>query len=171
MHHLSLMRNKTGQALACRLVGSVTWSGGSSNPIKEVFDMSAYKLFESVQFPNAQLLVSALAEMGYKARIGEAIPLRGGLGRTAQIVVPHEQIEGCWYDLGFVWNGTAYVMTTENWAAQKSLDETWRNRLQATYAKLGALVFCARKQAVIGRVQTLPDGTLTFSANMEVKVQ
>jgi len=133
--------------------------------------MSAYKLFESVQFPNAQLLVSALAEMGYEAKTGEAIPLRSGYGRQAQIVVPHEQIEGCWYDLGFVWNGTAYVPVIEDSAAYRIFDETWRGRLQSTYAKLAALVFCARKDAQIGQVQTLPDGTLTFSATMEVNIR
>jgi len=133
--------------------------------------MSAYKLFESVQFPNAQLLVSALAEMGYEAQTGEAIPLRSGYGRTAQIVVPHEQVDGCWYDLGFTWNGTAYVPVIEDHVARVVFDEAWRNRLQATYAKLAALVFCARKSAQVGRVQTLPDGTLIFSATMEVRVK
>lgn len=132
--------------------------------------MSAYKLFESVQFPNAQLLIAALAEMGYEAQVDEAIKLSWG-SQTAQIVVPASQIPKCGYDLGFVWNGTAYVPIIEDFAASTVLDEAWRNRLQATYAKLAALVFCARKQAAIGQVQTLPDGTLTFSATMEVRVR
>jgi len=135
--------------------------------------MSAYKLFESIQFANVQLLVSALAELGYEAEVGEAILLRawGNQKVTAQVVVRREQIKNAGYDLGFVWNGQAFVPVIEDYMAHTSLNEDWRQRLQTTYAKLAALVFCARKQAEIGQVKTLPDGTLTFSATMEVNLR
>jgi len=133
--------------------------------------MSAYKEFSQVQFANAQLLVSALAELGYEAQVGEAIPLRawGSQQRTAQIVVPREQIKGAGYDLGFVWNGKAFVPVIEDYMARTCLNEEWRQKLQATYAKLAILTFLARKGATIGQVQTLQDGSLALSATMEVQ--
>lgn len=137
--------------------------------------MSAYKLFGSIQFSNANLLVSALVAMGYEApQVGEALQVRGAGGRKAQIVVPHEQIPGCHYDLGFVWQEDirAYVPLMEDWASKAVFNEAWRDRLQATYAKLSALTFLARMNADLhGPVRTLADGTLTFSATMEVKAK
>lgn len=132
--------------------------------------MSAYKLFENVQFPNANLLVSALRDMGYEPRVGEALKMHGWGARrqTAQIVVDHSQIEGSAYDLGFVWNGQAFVPIIEDYAATKVLNAEWRQRLQANYAKHAILTFLARKGAKVGQVSHLPDGSVAFSATVEV---
>jgi len=132
--------------------------------------MSAYKQFIDIQFANGELLVKALAELGYKAQVGQDLEMHGwgSQRQQAQIVVDHTQIEKSAYDLGFVWNGKAFVPVIEDYAARHVLDEEWRNRLQATYAKLAILTFLARKGAKIGQVQTLQDGSLAFSAAMEV---
>ena len=133
--------------------------------------MSAYKLFENVQFPNLNLLVSALRDIGYEPRVGEALEMHGWGGRvqTAQIVVDHTQIEKSGYDLGFVWNGTAFVPVIEDYAARTVFNEQWQQRLQATYAKQAILTFLARKGAKIGQVSHLPDGSVAFSATVEVR--
>lgn len=132
--------------------------------------MSAYKLFENVQFPNANLLVSALKEMGYEPKVGEALEMHGWGSRiqTAQIVVDHTQIEGSCYDLGFVWNGQAFVPVIEDYAARKVLNAEWQHRLQAIYAKQAILTFLARNCAKIGHVSHLSDGSVAFTATVEV---
>ena len=133
--------------------------------------MSAYKVFNSVQFPNLNLLVGALREMGYEPEVGEALEMRGfgSRAQTAQVVVRADQIDKCYYDLGFTWNGQHYVPVVEDYAARTILGPEWQAKLRATYAKLAIMTFLARKGARIGQVNSLADGSLTISATMEVR--
>ena len=134
--------------------------------------MSAYKLFNEVQFLNGELLVEALRQLGLIAQCGEAITLRGwGSQQTAQIVVSREQFECGGYDLGFQWNGQAFVPIIEDYMARTCLNEEWRRMLQDMYAKLGVLKFLGTVGAEVGAFQRLADGSLAFSATVEVKAK
>lgn len=135
--------------------------------------MSAYKQFDEVQFLNANLLVSALAELGYQAKVGQALPLHGYRGdvrqQRAQVVVDRQQIGRLSNDLGFAWNGRAFTPIISDYDAGGKLNEEWRQKLQATYAKLAVLTFLGQKGAEIGAVGQLDDGSIAFSATVEVQ--
>lgn len=135
--------------------------------------MSAYKEFSNIQFASASLLVKALAELGFTAQIGEDLPLHGYQGRIrqqrAQIVVDRHQIGGASNDMGFAWNGKAFVPIISDFDAGGRLNEEWRRKLQATYSKVAVLQFLAAKGAKIHKVGNLEDGSITFQAEMEVQ--
>ena len=135
--------------------------------------MSAYKEFSNIQFANGELLVKALAELGLRPRIGQGLALHGYQGdvrqQRAQIVVDRQQIGTSSNDLGFAWNGQAFVPIISEYDARRVLNEEWRQKLQATYAKLAILQFLGSKGAAIGTISQLDDGSLAFTATVEVQ--
>jgi hypothetical protein len=135
--------------------------------------MSAYKEFTRVQFANAELLVAALKQLGFEAKVGPTRPLTGFIGRireqTAEIIVDRHQISGASNDLGFSWNGQAFFPIISNFDARGRLNAEWLQQLQATYSKLAVMQFLASKGAQVGPVSTLEDGSIAFKATVEVQ--
>ena len=135
--------------------------------------MSAYKEFNSIAFNNGELLVQALAEMGFTAEIGQSLPLYGFQGdqrdQRAQIVIRRNQIGSLSNDLGFAWNGQAFIPIISEYDAQGRLNQRWREQLQATYSKLAIMRFLQEKKAAIGRIQSLEDGSIVFQATVVVR--
>ncbi len=76
--------------------------------------MSKYLTFSDVVFPNRQLLLAALAALGYgEVEEGEALPLLGYRGdrraETAEIVVRRRHIGEASNDLGFARTPAGYI--------------------------------------------------------------
>lgn len=76
--------------------------------------MSKYLTFTDIVFPNRQLLLAALAALGYgQVEEGEALPLSGYRGdvrpETAALVVRRHYLGHASNDLGFVRTAAGYV--------------------------------------------------------------
>lgn len=114
--------------------------------------MSAYLEFQDVQFQNATALVKALNDVGFvNVEVGEAISLVGYQGRqrdqTAQIVVRRQYIGAASNDLGFAWNGQAFVPIISEFDAGHRLNQEWLRKLQEVYAKHCVLQFFKESNA------------------------
>lgn len=133
--------------------------------------MSAYMEFKDIKFLNAALLVKTLQEMGYQVEVGQSLTLYGYHGdarpERAQIVVRRDQIGSSSNDLGFAWNGTAFVPIISEYDAKCVLTEEWRQKLQDTYGKLAVLQFLYSKNAQIQWATQKPAG-FTIRATVEV---
>lgn len=133
--------------------------------------MSAYMQFDTIHFLNAALLIATLTEMGYKVEMGESLALYGYRGdirqERAQIVVRRDQIGASSNDLGFTWNGKAFVPIISKFDARHTLTKEWRDNLQATYSKIAVLKFLELKRANISQINTGKLG-LHLRATVEV---
>jgi len=134
--------------------------------------MSAYKRFDTIQFLNAGCLVKALKEMGYAVEFGKALHLYGYEGKarpeTAQIVVRRQHIGHLSNDLGFAWNGQAFVPIISEYDAGSHLDQKWRDKLQQTYSRFAVLELLEAKNACPQQSVVLNDGTIALRVQMEV---
>jgi len=135
--------------------------------------MSAYKEFRNIQFANAELLMRALKELGLKPEIGPSLILYGYQGdarqQRAQIVVRRQQIGTSSNDLGFAWNGQAFIPIISEYDARNTLTEEWRQSLLAMYSKLAVLRFLEAKGASIRQIQAGEAGIAIY-ATVEVKL-
>ena len=76
--------------------------------------MSKYLVFDQICFPDRQLLLAALADLGYReVEEGEALPLYGYQGdrraETAELVVRRRHLGSASNDLGFARTEHGYV--------------------------------------------------------------
>src|SRR5579883_3219821 len=76
--------------------------------------MSKYLVFDQIYFPDRQLLLAALADLGYtEVEEGEALPLYGYQGdcrpETAELVVRRRHLGSASNDLGFARTPAGYV--------------------------------------------------------------
>lgn len=84
--------------------------------------MSKYHVFTQAAFPSLELLLGALADLGYaheQVEIGEQLPLRGYQGElrpeTAEIVVRRRWLHQASNDLGFARTPAGYVAIVSEW--------------------------------------------------------
>ena len=135
--------------------------------------MSAYKQFDDIQFVDAACLIEALRQIGYTPEFGKSLTLHGYRGdarqETAQIVVRRSQIGSSSNDLGFAWNGKAFVPIVSEYDARHVLTEKWRKELQGMYSRIAVLRFLQAKGANIQTVQTGEAGTV-IRATVEVQL-
>lgn len=136
--------------------------------------MSAYKEFSEIQFANASILVQALKEMGYKPEAGQSLTLHGYRGdarqEQAQIVVRRQQLGQSSNDLGFAWNGKAFIPIISEYDARHVLTAEWRQQLQATYSKLAVLQFLQAKGANVRGIAVNAQGDTIIRASVEVSL-
>lgn len=134
--------------------------------------MSAYKEFNEIQLANAACLVEALRQLGYTPEFGRSLVLYGYEGdarrEAAQIVVRRSQIGSSSNDLGFAWNGKAFIPVISEFDARNALDEEWRQQLQTMYGKMAVLRFLQAKGA---RIQKISTGDLGIHVRATVEVQ
>lgn len=137
--------------------------------------MSAYKVFENVQFASGELLIKALQELGYHPEIGQELTLYGYQGdaraQKAQIVVRRREIGRLSNDLGFQWNGRAFVPIISEYDAGGPLGQEWQEKLSRTYDRLAVLKFLQAKKGQVQYLKHGDDGALFMRATVEVEVQ
>jgi hypothetical protein len=135
--------------------------------------MSAYMEFASIQFANATLLSKALEAMGYTVEVGD-LGLYGYEGKErperAHIVVRRQQIGRAANDLGFRWDDKrqVFIPIISEYDARTNLNQAWRDKLQATYAKAAVVQFLQDKGANVQFSQAGEDGRVVIRATVEV---
>lgn len=84
--------------------------------------MSKYHVFQQAAFPSLDLLLQALADLGYareQLEIGENLSLRGYQGdarpETADVVVRRRWLHRASNDLGFMRTPAGYVPVVSEW--------------------------------------------------------
>lgn len=136
--------------------------------------MSAYKVFEEVQFPNGELLIKALQEMGYHPEVGKELSLYGYQGderaQKAQVVIRRREISRLSNDLGFQWNGQAFVPIISDFDAGGYLGDEWQAKLRRMYDRLAVLQFLQARQGQVNYLKHGDDGALFMRATVEVEV-
>lgn len=136
--------------------------------------MSAYKVFDEVQFAAGELLIKALQELGYHPEIGKELTLYGYQGdaraQKAQIVVRRREIGRLSNDLGFQWTGTAFVPIISEYDAGGPLGQEWQEKLSRTYDRLAVLKFLDAKKGQVNYLKHGDDGSLFIEATVEVQL-
>jgi hypothetical protein len=102
--------------------------------------LSKYISFADVIFKSRDLLLAALAELGYGAvEEGEALPLYGYQGdrrrETAEIVVRRQHVGPASNDLGFARTEQGYVPIVSEYDQRTLLDGRFLVRLRTAYSE------------------------------------
>lgn len=144
--------------------------------------MSVYKLFDTIQFANGELLVQSLRQLGFQVEVGRQLTLRGfgTQQKTVQVAIRAERQAGFYYDWGFAWNGQAFTLIAESmdrlpeksWDGQAlvfpSSGLKFPEQLRTMYSKLSALQFLKQKKAQVRASRTTQDGAVIIRATVEV---
>src|SRR5688500_6654816 len=102
--------------------------------------VSKYISFDEVLFKSRELLLAALAELGYGVvEEGEALPLHGYRGdrrpETAAIVVRRQHVGGASNDLGFARTETGYTPIVSEYDARTLLGGQFLVKLRTAYGE------------------------------------
>ena len=124
--------------------------------------MSKYLSFVEQCYPDRQLLVAALAVLGYaEVEEGEALPLYGYEGdrrpETAEIVVRRRHIGRASNDLGFARTAQGYIPIISEYDQQTLLGGQFLVRLRTAYSEL---VVEEVNRRLLGTARRSVEGTL-----------
>lgn len=106
--------------------------------------MSKYMTFESRSFANAELLLEALSEIGFKSVVqGKDLPLAGWDkrdARTADIVIRRRDVPNHNFlsDIGFQKTSSGYVAVIDDMDLNYRLGKDFIVRLQSQYHEAAA---------------------------------
>jgi hypothetical protein len=102
--------------------------------------VSKYLAYPQIIFKSRELLLGALADLGYTlVELGEALPLYGYLGdrrpETAALVVRRQQIGSGSNDLGFARSADGYFPIISDFDRRTLLGGQFLPRLRVAYAE------------------------------------
>jgi hypothetical protein len=124
--------------------------------------LSKYLCYQSIPFRDRQLLLAALAELGYpQVEEGEDLPLYGYRGdrrpETAALVVRRQHLGSASNDLGFARTADGYVPIISEFDQRTLLGGRFLPRLRVAYAE--RVVETVRRR-LRGSVRRTVDGSL-----------
>jgi hypothetical protein len=127
--------------------------------------VSKYVQFEAECYPDRDLLLAALADLGYAAvEEGEALPLYGYEGdrraETAELVVRRQHLGRASNDLGFRHTSGSFVPVISEYDQRALLGGQFLVRLRTAYSERAVEALARRLRGTTSR--TVESGVLTI---------
>ncbi len=127
-----------------------------SPPFRAEDNVSKYLVFSDIVFADRELLLSALAQLGYsQVEVGERLPLFGYRGdrrpETAELAIRREHLHPLSNDVGFARTPRGYVPIISEFDQRVLRGGNFLRDLRVAYAEATALAIARARRGTLHR--------------------